>query len=105
MPVSLFGPGDLCGTTVAFLVTSKVRTFALVCALAGLAAMLWAAYVHLRLLFDPRYASFCDVNSTVSCSEVLLSRYSSVYGVLFSIYVVICFAREMVLFDAGAFCL
>ena len=43
--------------------------------------MLWAAYVHHRLLFDPRYASFCDINSTISCSDVLLSRYSSAYGV------------------------
>jgi len=103
MPVSLFGPGDLCGTTVAFLVTSKVRTFALVCALAGLAAMLWAAYVHHRLLFDPRYASFCDVNSTVSCSEVLLSRYSSAYGVPISIYGVIWFAGALVLVGAGTF--
>ena len=103
MPVSLFGPGDLCGTTVAFLVTSKARTFAVVCALAGLAAMLWAVYVHHRLLFDPRYASFCDVNSTVSCSEVLLSRYSSAYGVPISIYGVIWFAGALVLLGAGTF--
>jgi len=84
-------------------VNSKARTFALVCALAGLAAMLWATYLHHRLLFDPRYASFCDINATVSCSDVLLSRYSSAYGVPVSIYGVIWFAAALVLIGAGVF--
>ena len=65
--------------------------------------MVWAAYVHHRLLFDPRYASFCDINSTVSCSEVLLSRYSSAYGVPISIYGIIWFAGALVLVVAGTF--
>jgi len=63
--------------------------------------MLWAAYVHHRLLFDPRYASFCDINSTVSCSEVLLSRYSTAYGVPISIFGAIWFAGVLVLIGAG----
>jgi uncharacterized membrane protein/protein-disulfide isomerase len=82
-------------------VSSKARTFAVVCALGGLAAMLWAAYVHHRLLFDPRYASFCDVNSTVSCSEVLLSRYSTAYGVPIAIYGAIWFTGILVLLGAA----
>jgi uncharacterized membrane protein/protein-disulfide isomerase len=81
--------------------TSKARTVALICALAGLAAMLWAAYVHHRLLFDPRYASFCDINSSVSCSEVLLSRYSSAYGIPLSILGAIWFAGALVLLGAS----
>jgi uncharacterized membrane protein/protein-disulfide isomerase len=87
---------------VAFPVTSKARALAFVFALAGFAAMLWAAYVHHRLLFDPRYASFCDINSTVSCSEVLLSRYSTAYGVPVSIFGAIWFTGALVLIGAGA---
>ena len=70
-------------------------------ALGGLAAMLWAAYVHHRLLFDPRYASVCDINATVSCSEVLLSRYSSAWGVPMAILGAIWFAGALVLLGAG----
>ena len=102
MPVSFLGPDNLCGTT-DFLVSSKAKAIALVCALAGLAAMLWSAYVHHRLLFDPRYASFCDINSTVSCTEVLLSRYSTAYGVPVSIFGAIWFAGALVLIGAGMF--
>ena len=64
--------------------------------------MLWSAYVHHRLLFDPRYASFCDINSTVSCSEVLLSRYGTAYGVPVSIFGAIWFAGALVLLGASA---
>ena len=65
--------------------------------------MLWSAYVHHRLLFDPRYASFCDINSKVSCTEVLLSRYSTAYGVPISIFGAIWFAGALVLIGASAF--
>ena len=81
--------------------SAKLRTLALVSAVAGLAAMLWAAYVHHRLLFDPRYASLCDINATVSCSEVLLSRYSSAYGVPIATLGAIWFAGVLVLLGAG----
>lgn len=83
--------------------SSKARTLALVCAIAGLGAMCWAAYVHHRLLFDPAYASFCDINAKVSCSEVLLSRYSSAYGVPVSIFGGIFFAATLLLIGAGRF--
>jgi uncharacterized membrane protein/protein-disulfide isomerase len=55
--------------------------FALVCALVGFGASVAAAYVHYRLLYDPRYLSFCDVNATVSCTQVYLSRFSTFRGV------------------------
>ena len=63
--------------------------------------MLWAAYVHHRLLFDPRYASVCDLNATVSCSDVLLSRFSSAYGVPIAIVGAIWFAGVLVLLGAN----
>ena len=46
--------------------------------LIGLGASGASTYVHAQLLSDPAYVSFCDVNATVSCSQVYLSRYGSV---------------------------
>ncbi len=59
---------------------------ALICALVGLGASAAAAYVHYRLLYDPRYLSFCDVNSTISCTQVYLSRFSTVRGIPVAIF-------------------
>ena len=75
---------------------------AVICALAGLAAMVAAAYVHYHLIFDPRYASFCDINTTVNCTQVYLSRYSTVNGVPVAIYGVIFFAGVLLLLLAGS---
>jgi uncharacterized membrane protein len=38
-------------------------------------------YVHYRLIADPTYTSFCDVNATVSCEAVYQSTYATVAGV------------------------
>src|SRR4249920_1728358 len=54
---------------------------ALACAVVGLGASLAAAYVHYHLLIDPTYTSFCDVNATVSCTQVYMSRFSTFRGV------------------------
>ena len=48
--------------------------------LIGLGASGASTYVHAQLLSDQAYVSFCDVNATVSCSQVYLSRYGSVAG-------------------------
>src|SRR4051812_11699466 len=103
MPASFWRSRSPCDKTVPINVSQKARTFALVLALAGLAAMLWAAFVHHRLLFDPRYSSACDISATVSCSEVLLSRYSSAYGVPVAVLGAIWFAGAFVLIGAGTF--
>ena len=55
--------------------------FALGCAVLGLVTSSAAAYVHYHLLFDPHYASFCDVNGTVNCSQVYLSRFGTAFGI------------------------
>src|SRR4029078_12239570 len=64
---------------------------ALVLALVGLGASLVAVYVHYHLMYDPNYTSFCDINSSVSCSEVYRSRFSTVFGIPVSIFAGIWF--------------
>jgi uncharacterized membrane protein/protein-disulfide isomerase len=50
-------------------------------ALVGLGASLTSLYVHYQLLANPSYTSFCDVSSTVSCTQAYLSRYGSIWGI------------------------
>ena len=40
-----------------------------------------STWVHYRILNDPTYASFCDVNATVSCTEAYTSRFGAFGGV------------------------
>lgn len=61
--------------------TSTARWLILLFALVGLAASVSSLYVHHQLLQQAGYLSFCDVNETVSCTTVYLSRYSSVWGI------------------------
>ncbi len=61
--------------------SNTVRRILLVLTLVGLASSLASLYVHVQLLREPGYVSFCDVNATVSCTQVYQSRYSSVAGV------------------------
>ena len=50
-------------------------------ALLGVATSVTALVVHYRLMTDPTYASFCDINESVSCQQVLQSSYATVAGV------------------------
>lgn len=50
-------------------------------ALAGLASAMGSMYVHLKLVTQPQYLSFCDVSSYISCSTVYQSRYAEFLGV------------------------
>ena len=59
----------------------RAALFSLLCALVGLGASAAAAYTHYHLLYDPSYRSFCDVNETISCTQVYLSRFSTVRGI------------------------
>jgi uncharacterized membrane protein len=60
---------------------AHARTLIISLAVLGLGASVAALYVHYRMLADPSYTSFCDVNATVSCEAVLTSQYGSVFGV------------------------
>jgi uncharacterized membrane protein/protein-disulfide isomerase len=61
--------------------TKNVRLVLSLLALAGLASALASLYVHYQLLTQPGYLSFCDVNATVSCSQVYQSRFAYLGGV------------------------
>jgi uncharacterized membrane protein len=74
---------------------------ALVCAIVGLGASVGAAYVHYHLLFDPNYTSFCDVNATVSCTQVYQSRFSMFLGIPVAIFGAISFAVAVLLSVGG----
>ena len=59
----------------------RVQVWIVLLAAAGLLASAGSTYVHARLLQDPGYTSFCDVNATVNCTQVYQSRFGSVAGV------------------------
>jgi uncharacterized membrane protein len=57
------------------------RPALIVLALLALGASLDALWVHYRLMTEPGYSAFCDVNATVSCTQVLQSAYARVAGI------------------------
>jgi uncharacterized membrane protein/protein-disulfide isomerase len=61
--------------------TKYARPLILALALLALGASIAALYVHYRVIKDPTYSSFCDINETVSCEAVLQSSYATVRGV------------------------
>ena len=61
--------------------SSRPRLLLILFALLGLGASVYALNVHYRLMTDPDYIAFCDVNETVSCQQVFQSSYGSVAGV------------------------
>ena len=60
-------------------------------AVAGLAASVASTWVHYRILNDPTYASFCDVNATFSCTEAYTSRFGAIGGVPVALFGVLFF--------------
>ena len=50
-------------------------------AVVGLVAAASSTYMHLQLVSDPGYTSFCDISETVSCTQLYQSRYGSYGGV------------------------
>ena len=60
---------------------AKIRIAIIAFAALGLAASIYALYVHYMLVTDPAYAPACDISATVSCQQVLQSAYGKVAGV------------------------
>jgi uncharacterized membrane protein/protein-disulfide isomerase len=77
--------------------SKRSALLALLFALVGLGASVAAAYVHYHLLYDPSYRSFCDINATVSCTELYQSRFSTVLGIPVSIFAGIWFVGAALL--------
>lgn len=82
--------------------TKHARPLILALAFLALGASLAALYVHYRIIKDPTYTSFCDINETVSCEAVLESPYAAVRGVpvaaggvIWSVLVLLIGARGM----------
>jgi uncharacterized membrane protein/protein-disulfide isomerase len=81
--------------------TKNVRLLLAVLALAGLASALMSLYVHHQLLSRPGYLSFCDVNATVSCTQVYQSRYAYLAGVPVALLGALWYAAVLIVL-AGA---
>ncbi|HOG29422.1 MAG TPA: vitamin K epoxide reductase family protein [Vicinamibacterales bacterium] len=58
-----------------------IRRVLALLALAGLASAFGSMLVHVKLVRQPQYLSFCDVTSYISCSTVYQSRYAELLGV------------------------
>lgn len=65
--------------------------------LLGLVAASGSAYVHYRLLRDPGYTSFCDINTTWSCATVYESRFGAFLGIPVAVGGVLWFAAATLL--------
>lgn len=61
--------------------TARSRLALLAFTLLGLGATAYASYVHLQLLQNASFVSPCDINNTISCSQVYMSAYGSVQGI------------------------
>lgn len=81
--------------------TTSSRKLLLASAGLGLAAAVASSVVHYRLLTVPDYASFCDVNATVSCAQAYLSPYGSFLGVPVAVAGVLFFVLILVLAIGG----
>ena len=77
--------------------TGRTRAWTVLLAGAGLAAAATSTWVHAQLLLDPAHASFCDINASVSCSQVYQSRYGSFLGVPVALGGVVWFTGVLLL--------
>lgn len=77
--------------------TARSRTALLAFTLLGLGATAYASYVHLQLLQNASFVSPCDINNTISCTQVYMSAYGSVQGVPVALLGVCWFAAVLLL--------
>ena len=81
--------------------TKTSRNLLLAFAALGLGAASTSSYVHYQLLTQQDYASFCDVNATVNCTQAYLSPYGSFWGVPVALFGVLFFALVLLLVAIG----
>jgi uncharacterized membrane protein/protein-disulfide isomerase len=77
--------------------TARSRLALLGLTLLGLGATAYASYVHVQLLQNASFVSACDINDTVSCTQVYLSPYGSVQGLPVALLGVCWFAAVLLL--------
>ena len=77
--------------------TERTRRWLIAFAVLGLGASVAATWVHYQLLRSPGYTSFCDVSTTVNCTEAYLSRFGSLGGVPVALLGVLWFVLVLVL--------
>jgi uncharacterized membrane protein/protein-disulfide isomerase len=77
------------------------RTLLIAFCLLGLVASGVSAYVHYRLIADPTYTSFCDINEAWNCESVYRSAYGTIAGVPVAVAGVLWFAFGLLLLFAG----
>ncbi len=65
--------------------------------LTGLAFASASTWVHYQILNDPTYASFCDVSSTLNCTEAYTSRFGAFGGVPVALFGLLFFAGLLTL--------
>ena len=59
----------------------RTRGWMIALAMVGFIAATSSSYMHFQLVNDPFYTSFCDVNESVSCTQLYQGPYGSVAGV------------------------
>ena len=59
----------------------RTRAWVIGLATVGLIAAASSTYMHFQLANDPFYTSFCDVNASVSCTQLYQGPYGSVGGI------------------------
>jgi uncharacterized membrane protein/protein-disulfide isomerase len=77
--------------------SSLARKLVVAFGLLGLAASASSTWVHYQLLRNPDYHSFCDISTTVSCTQAYLSRYGTIAGVPVAVGGVLFFAVVLLL--------
>lgn len=81
--------------------TPRNRSLVLLFGLIGLGFSGASAWVHYRLITDPGYTSFCDVNATFNCTQVYLSQYGSFWGISTALGGMIWFGLTVLLAGFG----
>src|SRR5690242_6115198 len=82
--------------------TTLRQRLLLVFSFIGLGAASMSSYVHYRLLTDPQYTSFCDVSSTMNCTQAYLSRYGSLWGIPVALLGLLFFGLVLLLVIAAS---
>lgn len=73
------------------------KTALTVFAVIGLCAATASTWVHYKILNDPLYASFCDVNATFNCTDAYTSRFGAFAGVPVALLGLLFFAGVLAL--------